>query len=101
MASLDIVLGDNYRYDFDYYIENGYNLSLVLNLFNQFNRNVTSDIGSLNFESLGLNTIILIFRYDKSNLFQSLFVQKFFWWWRLGYKFLKIKSETLANGPDR
>jgi NTE family protein len=50
MASLDIVLGDNYRYDFDY-IENGYNLSLVLNLFNNLIGNVTSDISSLNFES--------------------------------------------------
>jgi NTE family protein len=27
VASLDIVLGDNFRYNFDYYIENGYNLS--------------------------------------------------------------------------
>jgi NTE family protein len=33
MASLDIVLGDNYRYDFDYYIENGYNLSFGFKSF--------------------------------------------------------------------
>jgi NTE family protein len=39
MASLDIVLGDNYRYDFDYYIENGYNLSFGFkSFFNQFNK---------------------------------------------------------------
>jgi NTE family protein len=30
VASLDIALGDNFRYNFGYYIENGYNLSFDL-----------------------------------------------------------------------
>jgi NTE family protein len=99
IASLDIVLGDNYRYNFDYYIENGYNLSFGFkSFFNQFNRNVTRDISSLDFESLGLNTINIDFS-DLTNqvYFQSLFVQKFLIGGGLEYKFLKIKSETLAN----
>jgi NTE family protein len=99
IASLDIVLGDNYRYNFDYYIENGYNLSFGFkSFFNQFNRNITRDISSLDFESLGLNTINIDFS-DLTNqvYFQSLFVQKFLIGGGLEYKFLKIKSETLAN----
>jgi NTE family protein len=99
IASLDIALGDNYRYDFDYYIENGYNFSFGFkSFFNQFNRNVTRDISSLDFQSLGLNTINIDFS-DVTNqvYFQSLFVQKFLIGGGLEYKFLKIKSETLAN----
>jgi NTE family protein len=84
MASLDIVLGDNYRYDFDYYIENGYNLSFGFkSFFNQFNRNVTSDISSLNFESLGLNTINIDFSDIQSNLF-PIFICTEIDRWRLG-----------------
>jgi NTE family protein len=99
IASLDIVLGDNFRYNFDYYIENGYNLSFGFKSFlNQFNRNVTSDISSLDFESLGLNAINIDFS-DVTNqvYFQSLFVQKFLIGGGIEYKFLKIKSETLAT----
>ena len=99
VASLDVVLGDNFRYNFDYYIENGYNLSLGFkSFFNQFNRNVTSDISSLDFESLGLNTLNIDFS-DITNqvYFQSLFVQKFLIGGGVEYKFLKINTETLAN----
>jgi NTE family protein len=99
IASLDIVLGDNYRYNFDYYIENGYNLSLGFKSFlNQFNRNVTRDISSLDFDSLGLNAINIDFLDVTNQLyFQSLFVQKFLIGGGVEFKFLKIKSETLAN----
>jgi NTE family protein len=85
MASLDIVLGDNYRYDFDYYIENGYNLSFGFkSFFNQFNRNVTSDISSLNFESLGLNTINIDFSDMTIKSISNLYLYRNFDRWRLG-----------------
>lgn len=99
VTSLDIVLGDNFRYNLDYYIENGYNLSFGFkSFFNQFNKNVTRDLGGPDFESLGLNTINVDFS-DVTNqiYFQSLFVQKFLIGGGVEYKFLKIKSETLAN----
>jgi NTE family protein len=99
VASLDIVLGDNFRYNFDYYIENGYNLSVGFkSSFNQFNRNVTRDISNVDFGPLGLNSINVDFS-DITNqvYFQSLFVQKFLIGGGVEFKFLKIKSETLAN----
>lgn len=98
IASLDIVLGDNIRYNLDYYIENGFNLSFGFKShFNQFNRNVSKEISSLQL-SPGINTFNIDFS-DMTNqaYFQSLFVQKFLIGGGVELKFLKIKSETLAN----
>ena len=99
IASLDIVLGDNMRYNFDYYIENGYNFNVGFkSFFNQFNRNVTNSQGSLDFAFLGMNTVNADFS-DLTNqvYFQSLFLQKFLLGGGLELKYLKIKSETLTN----
>lgn len=98
-TSLDIVLGDNIRYNFDYYIENGFNLSFGFkSQFNQFNRNVAKEISSLDLDALGLNAINVDF-YDMTNqaYFQSLFVQKYLIGGGVELKYLKIKSGTLAN----
>jgi NTE family protein len=99
VVSLDAVLGDNFRYNFDYYIENGYNISLGFkSCLNQFNRNVTSEISSLDFESLGLNSINVDFLdFTNQIYFQSLFIQRFLIGAGVEYKYLNIKSETLAN----
>lgn len=99
VASLDIALGDNFRYNFGYYIENGYNLSFGFkSYFNQFNKNIAREISTLDFATLGVNSINVDFS-DVTNqvYFQSLFVQKFLIGGGLEYKFLKINSETLAN----
>ncbi|PKH66622.1 patatin [Flavobacterium sp. ALD4] len=99
VASLDVVLGDNFRYNFGYYIENGYNLSFGFkSYFNQFNKNIAREISTLDFDVLGVNSINVDFS-DMTNqvYFQSLFVQKFLIGGGLEYKLLKIKSGTLAN----
>ena len=42
IASFDLIIGDNLRYNLDYYIDNGYNLSFGFkSQLNQFNKNVT------------------------------------------------------------
>jgi NTE family protein len=81
LASLDVVLGDNFRYNFDYYVENGYNLSLGFkSQFNQFNRNVAAELSGLNLIDLGVNSINMDYSDLTNQLyFQSLFVQKFCW----------------------
>ncbi|MFV8324597.1 patatin-like phospholipase family protein [Flavobacterium sp. ZS1P14] len=97
IASLDVVLGDNIRYNLDYYVENGFNLSFGFkSQFNQFNRNVAKGISKLNLSEV--NSINVDFT-DLTNqaYFQSLFVQKFLIGGGIELKFLKIKSETLAN----
>ena len=98
-TSLDIVLGDNIRYNLDYYIENGFNLSFGFkSQFNQFNRNVAKEISGSDLGALGINSINVDF-HDLTNqvYFQSLFVQKFLIGGGVELKYLKIKSETLAN----
>jgi NTE family protein len=99
IASLDIVLGDNFRYNFDYYIENGYNLSFGFKShYNQFNRNVAREISNLDFNTIGVNSINVDFSDLTSQAyFQSLFVQKFLIGGGVEYKYLKINSETLGN----
>ncbi|MBG6186630.1 patatin-like phospholipase family protein [Flavobacterium sp. CAN_S2] len=99
IASLDIVLGDNIRYNLDYYIENGFNLSFGFKShYNQFNRNVAKEISSSTVNNPDINSLNVDFT-DMTNqaYFQSLFVQKFLIGGGVELKYLKIKSETLAN----
>ena len=99
IASLDIILGDNVRYNLDYYIDNGFYWSFGFkSMFNQFNKNVSTDISSLNIEELGLKTINIDFS-DLTNqaYFQTIFAQKFIIGMGAELKFLKIKSETIAS----
>lgn len=99
VASFDVVLGDNFRYNFDYYIENGFNLSLGFkSSFNQFNKNIAKEISGLNPDDFGIKAINVDFS-DVTNqvYFQSLFVRKFLLGGGVEFKFLKIKSETIAN----
>jgi NTE family protein len=99
IASLDIILGDNFRYNFDYYIDNGFNLSFGFkSQFNQFNRNITKEIGNPNISLLGLNTInVDLSEQINQAYFQSIFAQKFLIGGGLEVKFLSIKSKTLAS----
>jgi NTE family protein len=45
IASLDLILGDNSRYNFDYFIDKGFYLSLGINSrYNQFSKNINPDL---------------------------------------------------------
>lgn len=99
VASFDLIIGDNIRYNLDYYVDNGYNLSYGFkSQLNQFNKNITKKISSLPFESMiDVNSININFT-DLTNqfYFQSIFAQKFLIGLGLEHKYLNIKSETLA-----
>lgn len=99
VASLDVILGDNFRYNFDYYIENGYNISLGFKSYlNQFNRNIEGQITNLNFDELGINSLnVDMFDFTNQLYFQSMFLQRFLIGGGLEYKYLNINSKTLAN----
>ena len=98
VASFDLIIGDNVRYNLDYYIDNGYNLSVGFkSQLNQFNKNVTKEISSLSIDP-SVNSISINF-LDLTNqlYFQSIFAQKFLIGLGLEYKYLNISSETIAN----
>jgi NTE family protein len=99
IASFDLIIGDNVRYNLDYYVDNGYNLSYGFkSQLNQFNKNVTNEISSLSIVPLANVNSLNIDFLDITNqfYFQSIFAQKFLVGLGLEYKFLSIESETLA-----
>jgi NTE family protein len=100
VVSLDLGLGDNIRYNLDYYIDNGFYWSFGLkSRFNAFNRNVTTDFrdGEL-LAQLGLNTINLDFSDLTNQVYmQTVFIQKFLIGAGIEYKYLKIKSDNLGT----
>ena len=102
VTSLDIILGDNFRYDLNYYVENGFNISFGFrSRLNQFNRNVTNSFSSLITENPNAPLINVDF-LDLTNqaYFQTIFVQKFLMGGGFEYKYLKINSPTLSNAEN-
>lgn len=100
VASLDVILGDNIRYNFDYYIDNGFYWSFGMkSRFNTFNRNVeaNSQTGPL-FGIDGLKSINLDFSdFSNQAYVQTLFKQKFILGAGVELKTIKITSETIDN----
>ena len=98
VASFDLIIGDNVRYNLDYYIDNGYNLSVGFkSQLNQFNKNVAKEISSLTIDP-SVNSISINFLDITNQLyFQSIFAQKFLIGLGLEYKYLNINSDTVAG----
>jgi len=99
IASFDLIIGDNVRYNLDYYVDNGYNLSYGFkSQLNQFNKNVTNEITNLSVVPLANVNSINVDFLDVTNqlYFQSIFAQKFLVGLGLEYKYVTIESETLA-----
>ena len=100
VLSLDVILGDNTRYNFDYYIDNGFYWSFGFNSkLLSFNKNVSTDFGSGDlFGVLGINSVNIDF-LDVTNqaYFQTVFAQKMSIGTGIEYKHLKINSQTIEN----
>lgn len=100
VLSWDIILGDNFRYNLNYYIDNGFYWSFGLNSkLISFNKNVQNDFNNGTIlTSLGVNTINIDY-LDLINqaYVQTIFAQKFSIGAGVEHKYLKIKSQTLLN----
>jgi NTE family protein len=100
VLSIDAALGDNFRYNFDYYIDNGFHWSFGLkSRLNRFNRNLTTDFrNGLLLAQLGTNNLNIIYS-DLTNqaYLQTVSFQKFLLAGGFEHKYLRIKSETLQN----
>lgn len=100
VVSLDVILGDNFRYNLNYYIDNGFYWSFGFNSrYNRFNKNVATDFSEgeiLN--NLGLKSINVDFSDFTNQIYlQTVFAQKFLIGAGFEHKHLKIKSSTLEN----
>lgn len=100
VLSFDLGLGDNIRYNLDYYIDNGFYWSFGLkSRYNAFNKNVTTDFrnGEL-LDFLGLSSINIDFQdWTNQAYMQTVFLQKFQIGAGIEHKYLKIESDNL-NG---
>ncbi len=100
VASVDVIVGDNFRYNFDYYIDNGFYWSFGFkSRYNSFSRNVPNDFttGQVLTE-LGLNALNVNFSdFTNQAYVQTVFRQKFQLGLGAEFKHLKIASSTVQT----
>ncbi len=105
-ASLDFILGDNVRYNFNYLIDKGFYWSIGLSSrFNNFNKSVSADLllGEEQIEASGLNKVAVDLQDQTNQLYlQTLFRKDFALKFGFEHKRLKVKSETFTvnQGTD-
>ena len=99
MVSLDLIFGDNFRYDFNYLIDNGYNFSFGINSsLNKFNKNVNTAFGIQSYLSNAFDKINLDYSSVNTKVFlQTIFLRKFNIGGGLEFQNLFLKSENLSK----
>jgi NTE family protein len=101
IASLDFILGDNSRYNFDYFIDKGFYVSLgIKSRYNQFNKNVNPLLVLEEDSRLlsGLNKIDAeLSDFTNQVYIQTIFRRDFALRAGVEYKRLKITSETIIE----
>ncbi|WP_316928138.1 hypothetical protein [Gillisia marina] len=101
VASLDVVLGDNFRYNFQYYIDKGYYWSLgVKSRYNTFNKGIPFDFvdSNANVDGIGINKVEVDYQDYTNQLYvETQFQQIFSFGVGIEHKYLKVTTETLGN----
>ncbi|AXT18804.1 patatin [Flavobacteriaceae bacterium AU392] len=102
VATLDLVFGDNLRYDFEYYIDKGFYWSIGLkSRYNEFDKGVNIDLFSDNILAPGINQLNIDLSDQTNQIYlQTLFRKDFSLKLGAEHKRLKITSETFLNNPD-
>lgn len=100
VASLDLILGDNVRYNFEYFIDKGFYWSVGLrSRYNQFQKNINAELllDEVQITATGINKLEVKLQ-DQTNQFylQTLFRKDFALSIGAEHKRLTIKSETIT-----
>ncbi len=102
VASLDVILGDNVRYNFEYFIDKGFYWSVgVKSRYNKFRTDIDAQLYfDMNGSTIeGLNKLDVEFQDQTNQLYlQTLFRKDFALGIGAEHKRLKIKSETVNTG---
>ncbi len=105
VLSFDIALGDNIRYDFNYYIDKGYYWSIGLkNSFNHFDKNVAYELVRNDFilPDIEINQINLDFLDFKTQFYMETLLHQTF---SLGigaeHRRFRLISETIGEDEDQ
>ncbi|MDO7171047.1 patatin-like phospholipase family protein [Mariniflexile sp. AS56] len=104
VASVDVILGDNVRYNFEYFIDKGFYWSIGLkSRYNQFNKDISARLLLDDAQLTGseLNKVDVKLQ-DQTNQFyvQTLFRKDFSFNAGLEHKRLGIKTETLSTNSQ-
>ena len=98
LASLDIILGDNFRYNLDYYVDNGFNFSYGFkSQLSQFNRNITQEITKSILDTGGNQINVDYLDLSTRAYLQKGIAQRFLFGAGVELKYLHISSKTIAN----
>ena len=105
IATLDVGLGDNIRYNFEYFIDKGFYWSIGLkSRFNQFEKNVSSRLIDPYEAVQPFNSInkfdVELQDFTNQFYFQTLFRRDFALILGAEHKHLKIRSETVVSGGN-
>ena len=105
VLSFDVALGDNIRYDFDYYIDKGFYWSIgVKNSLNRFDRNVDFDLirEDFNLPDIEVNKINLDYLDFKTQFYiETLLKQTFSLGIGAEYRRFRLISETIGEDEDQ
>lgn len=105
VASFDFVVGDNIRYNFDYYVDKGFYWSIgVHSRYNQFKQNIQAQTILTPEQLLAVNVNKLEVKLvDLTNQFylQTLFRKDFSLTLGAEQKHLKIKTETILTNANQ
>ncbi|MFH6767579.1 patatin-like phospholipase family protein [Gaetbulibacter aquiaggeris] len=104
VVSLDLIFGDNVRYNFDYFIDKGFYWSIgVKSRYNEFNKSVNAQLllSDQELTVTGINKADVELQ-DQTNQFylQTLFRRDFASSIGLEHKRLRITSETFSLNPS-
>jgi NTE family protein len=104
LASFDFILGDNVRYNFDYYIDRGFYWSIGLNSkFDSFNHNVsaTTILSPDQLSLININKLaIKVSDFTNQIYLQTLFNKDLSLTLGGEYKHLRISSETILDNNN-
>jgi len=96
-VSLDLILGDNFRYDFNYLIDNGYYFSFgASSSLIKFNKNINNSFGIENYLNSNFDKINLDYSSLNNKVFlQTVFLKKYNIGGGLELQNLILKSDNL------
>lgn len=105
LASFDLILGDNVRYNFQYYVDKGTYWSFGINSrFNAFEKEVDYDLIRGNFDVVddpNINSINLDITDVTNQVYvQTVLREEFAFTTGIEHKFLKYSTRTLGNVPQ-
>lgn len=97
--STDLILGDNIRYNLDYFIDNGFYTSFgIKSRYNSFNANINFDQTNTTIDETNINEINLVYDdFTNQIYFQTVFNRKFAIGVGGEHKHLKAFTQTISS----